>query len=73
MDFRTPAYAKVKPITSRSGCKQASKNRQHLAVAQALLNAQNTIEATHAAMQMQSTIDGYTAAINAWYRGQETR
>ena len=64
---RIPAYAKAGVITSRSGRDAAVKHRIALIRAQTLLNAQNTSEATQAALLMQATIDAYAREINTYH------
>ena len=67
------AYAKAKPITSLSGCDMTAKHRDTLRKAKALLLAQGTAEADHAARLMTITIGAYNEQIAAWYESDTYR
>jgi predicted S18 family serine protease len=67
VNVKSPAYAKVKTITSRSGLNAAVKHRNTLRLARTLLQAQDTAEAYQSARLMTYTIQAYNREISAWY------
>ena len=70
MTAKTPAYAKIKPITSLSGMYAVRKHLTTLERAQALLEAQGTPEGVDAARALNSTMLGYLTALQVFYRSE---
>lgn len=68
--MKTPAYAKAKKITSRSGADAVAKHRQTLQRAQALLLAQGDIESTYAAGLLSRLTDAYSRELMAYYKSE---
>ncbi len=66
----TPAYAKVKTITSRSGAAATGKHITTLERAAALLDAQGDYAASQAAMIIRSTIAGFRRELVIYYRSE---
>jgi hypothetical protein len=68
--MKTPAYAKVKAITSMSGANATHKHITTLQRAQSLLDAQTDSSSWQAAMNLQVTIDGYRRELRAFYNSE---
>ena len=68
--MKTPAYAKVKPITSLSGANATHKHIKTLRRTQELLKAQGDQEAIQASYTIERTLTGYYLALRAFYESE---
>lgn len=68
--MKTPAYAKVKTITSMSGANAAHKHVATLQRAQTLLEAQGDEAGRYAAGLINATVEGYLRELRAFYNSE---